>query len=551
MAYVQPYQGGAMEPGIVNGYHEAPFEEPLRIEIVVPEGALPGHKLTCKTPDNQELRLTVPEGVPPGSIMNLTQDPVTKAWKCMAEPADSPEEYEQPPVYEAPDTMPIVRRYEAPQSYAPPPVGIPQGIYSGTNPGGTAATYYDGRPPPLVTTYATVPQQHQQQPYQQPISIPSRSLVGHQMPVNLSYVPQPVVQSSVTMPPGQVILAGGHPPLATVVDAGQRQFFGHPGGEGYALEQRPSYVPPVVMHSQQPSYTPPPVAMMGEAQRSYTPLPIPQAQVMAMQGIQSGPSYIPPAATTIPGMQTSAMPMPTSVQMPVRPSIVAHAAQLAQTAPLLGPQQLPPSIGNINSPQPQQLWNPPPPQQQQQQVVMSGIPQRIAMGPMGPQPGQLPLQMLAQPYAQLMAPHAGMLHGQQPWHHTQEQLGTTMSAGVLQQVNAFGPFGGPLGAPSMQEMHHQQQPQFFGGQGCLQGQPQMFGRPGPSGSGWALAGHVPTYSPMPTSQGPMMAAQDPNRQQQFAPEGSAFSHLTLGPMGTEALEMMAPHGVMQQQIQRQ
>merc|ERR1719410_2284369 len=64
---------------------DAVHEEPLKVSMVVPEGALPGTKLQYAAPDGQELRLTVPDGVPPGSLMTLTQDPVTKQWKCMAE----------------------------------------------------------------------------------------------------------------------------------------------------------------------------------------------------------------------------------------------------------------------------------------------------------------------------------------------------------------------------------------------------------------------------------------------------------------------------------
>jgi len=73
-------------------------EEPLIVELVVPDDAPPGTKLEYIAPDGQELRLTVPDGVPPGSIMTLTQDPATGAWRCMAEPGDRQEmPYGSPP----------------------------------------------------------------------------------------------------------------------------------------------------------------------------------------------------------------------------------------------------------------------------------------------------------------------------------------------------------------------------------------------------------------------------------------------------------------------
>merc|ERR1712137_901965 len=64
-------------------------EDALVMTTVVPELAVAGTKLRCTAPDGQELRLTVPEGVPPGSVMTLTLDPVSRQWKCMAEPIDS------------------------------------------------------------------------------------------------------------------------------------------------------------------------------------------------------------------------------------------------------------------------------------------------------------------------------------------------------------------------------------------------------------------------------------------------------------------------------
>merc|ERR1719161_1659912 len=77
-------------------------EDPLTMRLTVPDNAAPGTKMTCTAPDGQELRLTIPEGLPPGSTMTLTQDPETKQWRCVAEPAEAPPAYEPPPQQEPP-----------------------------------------------------------------------------------------------------------------------------------------------------------------------------------------------------------------------------------------------------------------------------------------------------------------------------------------------------------------------------------------------------------------------------------------------------------------
>lgn len=82
--------GCAAEPGPVGpavGSRGAFQEAAARIAVVVPPGYPPGSTLQHRTPDGRELDLTVPEGVPAGSTLILTQDPITKAWSCSAEPA--------------------------------------------------------------------------------------------------------------------------------------------------------------------------------------------------------------------------------------------------------------------------------------------------------------------------------------------------------------------------------------------------------------------------------------------------------------------------------
>jgi len=63
-------------------------EAPVSFTIVVPEGAAPGTELTHTTPDGKELCLAVPPGVPPGSRLVMTLDPVTERWGCVVESPD-------------------------------------------------------------------------------------------------------------------------------------------------------------------------------------------------------------------------------------------------------------------------------------------------------------------------------------------------------------------------------------------------------------------------------------------------------------------------------
>jgi len=59
---------------------------PARATVVVPPGTLPGTTLAARTPDGRELDVTLPEGVPAGSTLVLTEDPSTKRWSCSVEP---------------------------------------------------------------------------------------------------------------------------------------------------------------------------------------------------------------------------------------------------------------------------------------------------------------------------------------------------------------------------------------------------------------------------------------------------------------------------------
>lgn len=214
-------------------------EEPLTVTMAVPEGAGPGTKLQYKAPDGQELRLTVPEGVPPGSVLTLKQDPRTKAWKCMAEPADP--EPEQPQFIQ----------HE----------GMGSGLAYGLPP---HHAQYLGHPPIMPGYPGQV-----------------HALVRAPLPVNLSFVPAPA-----PVPANGVPAETSRYPTHEAV-----QGFAPPG---YAYEQqRPSYQPPPVarMQERQPSYTPIPQVIGGGPGFDTTH---PGAAPTVGTPLHPGSSYVPP-----------------------------------------------------------------------------------------------------------------------------------------------------------------------------------------------------------------------------------------------------------------
>lgn len=329
-------------------------EEPQIVSMVVPEGATPGTKLQYAAPDGQELRLTVPEGVPPGSIMTLTQDPVSKQWKCMAEPgeAQSPPpqpqpqqlQYEQPPqVLHLPEfwmheaNMAAVPAYSMPGPYHAPAPAVerylaPQMSTQATAPAAAPAT---------VTSY----------PAGQAPQIISRSTVVQPMPVNLSYVPPPA-NSSVTMAPGQIQYGAPVPaPLSMATDPSlfnpPRQM---PDGLMY-MEQQPSYTPPPVhVMEQRPSYTPlpQPQVFMHDQRPSYTPPPVmtyqappQQPQLMSTSSTKVQPGYL---GQPVLAQSPSYVPPPEQGVAPVPyvsngPSYVPPPVAMGATAPAQGADQ--------------------------------------------------------------------------------------------------------------------------------------------------------------------------------------------------------------------
>lgn len=280
------YVGGSVQDGP---------EDLLNMTVVVPEGAQPGMKLCCMAPDGQKLRLTVPEGVPPGSIMSLTQDPATKQWKCMAEPPDDfPPEMlmeaqtfphegrpQPPPTQPAlPSTLPV-RNPAAPQRHSTDPGGTwPTAGMAGPCMAGAMTTSI--RRNPGTTGSSMLPT------YAQP------------MPVNLSYVPAPgPLQMNMMGAPGQ-----GMPmnpgPMPQVLAGMSRQAMTSPPAtlaSDPASFNPPRQQPTVgLSQGQGASYTPPPVM---ERHPSYTRVPQTMEQRPSYTPLERRPSYTPPPQSVV------------------------------------------------------------------------------------------------------------------------------------------------------------------------------------------------------------------------------------------------------------
>lgn len=332
-------------------------EEPFTISMTVPEGAAPGTKLQCSAPDGQELRLTVPDGVPPGSVMTLTRDPVSKGWKCMAEPADTP-----------PILQPLPQEPEVGQH-------LPQANYGQVRSAGPTASYGSNAMYPTAAPAVASPAK-----VSHAAAAPTYSSVNYappqQMrPVNLSYVPPSAVQTSSIQALPQVVMhqggqAPGQPPTYAIDPANfnpPRMMPGHAHPEAHQSYEvrRPSYTPPpvaIIEQQQQPrqnaSYTPPPVVVL-EQRPSYAPPP--QAFLGHQMGHidTMGPTTrvpmgmmpgMPPAGMVLPGRTPSytpppampgPMPMggPSITSMPGMP--MQHMAPPAPEIVMVNGQQLP------------------------------------------------------------------------------------------------------------------------------------------------------------------------------------------------------------------
>lgn len=328
----QQDQGPALNGGMYQQqeYYEEQ-QEPLTVSLVVPEGVGPGMKLQYDAPDGQELRLTVPDGVPPGSVMTLTQDPVTKQWKCMAEPAENLEGAPQQPQqqqqqYEQYED--VMEYHRQPQNHQQQNASAPCTAPAPQERAMPAQQMHQQAP--KITTY----------PAGQAPRIVTKSTVVHPLPVNLSYVPPPAqVSTSVQMAPGQVILAG------------------HPA----AAQQRPSYTPPPISIVDRPSFTPLPQAMPAAPQ----PMPLaaapatlaadpsqfnPPRQVpyVVQDGLDRRPSYTPPPqmlpqmGPPVVGQTPSYVPPPAMPVIQNSPSYVPPPAGVPMVPMVQSPSYVPP-----------------------------------------------------------------------------------------------------------------------------------------------------------------------------------------------------------------
>jgi len=332
-------------------------EEPC-MTLIVPERAEAGMKLRCTTPDGQELRLTVPEGVAPGSIMTLTQDLETKQWTCMAEPIDDPlppgmlpEEQNTPHEFAGvPSRMPLPPSTEPGQpvrnSLTPQLIGGTWPSAGMTGPcmpaPNTAGPRFTG-----IRRKGNMTGSQMGPTYAQP------------MPVNLSYVPTPAqMQMNMTGAPSRqgLPMNSGPMPQAVAGTPFQHQgmmpppaaFAGDPAmfnparqqpTIGLPQEQRASYTaPPMQAVERRPSYSPPAPQM--ERRPSFSPLP------QVTTAVERRPSYTPPPVsvverkpsfTPVPQLQGAVVPqsmnglgqVSTMTQaMGVNPSLTASTAGL-------------------------------------------------------------------------------------------------------------------------------------------------------------------------------------------------------------------------------
>lgn len=358
--YVEPHDHASVGGDVVQSSTEMSDgqEELLSMTMVVPDRATAGMKLRCTALDGQELRLTLPEGVPAGSVMTLTQDPESKIWKCMAEPT-APEMLEMPadfytspdmvsasmpaafprPGLEQPATQPALGPGHMPISRNQTmPHGQP-GLVNWNSVGMNGPASSPGMNGPAnslgMNGLATSPPEvhrHSATPGSQ--VGPSRLLPACKpMPINLSYVPPPApghvpTRSSLGRGSQQEIRVAARPqphrgptrsptvaapPATLMTDPAlfnpPRQY---PMG-GSVVEQRPSYTPPPVLERRIPSYTPPP-----QRPASYTPLP-------QVKPIERKPSYTPPQAPLDQRLYAS-VPQQLLPQQPLVPSTRPHGA---------------------------------------------------------------------------------------------------------------------------------------------------------------------------------------------------------------------------------
>jgi len=515
--------------------------EPNQVRMTVPEGALPGTKLQCSAPDGQELRLTVPDGVPPGSVLTLTQDPESKAWKCMAEPADEPPS-PSPVAPSATYSAPPVATYSA-----APPVQQDGGRVKRTVMQGSATMQggnYMVRDPMNATSTNYVAPGQGQVIYQRPVAQP--------MPVNLSYVPPPTYSA----PPqhGQPM-----PMLGSVARMAYPQQQGIMQDPSLFNPQRA--LPDIQMPmGGVPSYTPPPASMVQENRPSYTPLPqvpppmayaappppmayaAPPQVISAMQPMM-GPmgqtaSYVPPPVFAAhPGMgmampqQASYVPPP--VMMPSISTMPPMGGSVMGLPPMAHPMAGPPMAQYMGPPsmgQPAATYAAPPPVPGPPLVSQYGAPMSMPLmmghmpGPYG-HPG-MPQQAGGSVFAAPPVP-PNIMMGPPPMGPPgppMPQMGPPFGQGPPGGMPMMGP---PGGMPPMMQMGGPPQgfpgmPPMGPGPGGMPMMPPM----GPGGMpmmpmgmpGMPMMGH-PGMPPMMQGPGGPQMMMDPRMQQMQGPGG--------------------------------
>lgn len=421
-------QLGEARPADAQMQLQQEVQAPLVGSIIVPEGFVAGMKLQYTASDGQELRLTVPEGVPPGSVMTLTQDPFTKQWKCMASPAEP--------------------SAENPSAVSMGPVATAERV----------TTYVAGHPP-MVTTYGSQSQFRGHH-------------FHHVMPVNLSYVPPPGAAGmtcGAARAPGQGAVMR---PSSVVIP-----------------EPRFNYAPPSVILPRTPSYTPPPVMptisapltgpvmdmswnraghlgpqMPAVPQRpSYVPPPMLPGTIM-----QSSGSYVPPPAP-LPSLQP---PYPSDMQAMSNAHFngsyrfPGHGQAFQHPAGNFGPG-FPHGMGSMTLPPGASGYVP---------HGMALPPFALAPGPPGPLGPWMPqMQMHHSP---LPGPLMQPMQPMQPLHPMHPMLSDTQDQGFRQM---------PLLQPmQLQHMQHMQ-PMQMGLQQAYRG-PTLASTPGqfeaPTGPGY-------------------------------------------------------------------
>lgn len=278
------------------------YDPGMTTTITVAEGAAPGFKFNCTTPDGTEISLTLPNGIAPGSKITLKKDQATGLW-TMAEPATS--------------------------------------SVSGANPVGSFGTTVVNPVGSFGTTVVN------------PVGSYGTAAMSA---VPVTAMPTTLLTESYTAPPAPVN-AYVAPPMPAVVE------YTAPPAQ-YVEVRRPSYTPPPVVEIRRPSYTPPPVSMMPAATVEYSMAPTQVIEVRPQgtqivteyaappQAVPAAPYVAPPAQVievrrpsyTPPPVQFVAGTMTMPATMPAQPPVVVVEQSPAMATMAQGMVALPQTL---------------------------------------------------------------------------------------------------------------------------------------------------------------------------------------------------------------